>query len=85
MESLNSRLESDKEEEEWTRRLLDGDGELEGVFFVNERAVRRERRVLAHVFEVCFLKGGKGLFITSQSRSLHANEGNQMTRKGTSP
>ena len=31
------------------------------------------------------LKGGKGLFIKSQTRPIHANEGNQATRKGTSP
>ena len=29
--------------------------------------------------------GGEGLFINSQTRPLHANEGNQATRKGTSP
>jgi len=28
---------------------------------------------------------GKGLFINSQTRPLHANEGNQTTRKGNSP
>ena len=30
-------------------------------------------------------RGGKGLLIHSQIRPLHANEGNQMTRMGTSP
>ena len=30
-------------------------------------------------------QGGKGLFINSQTRPLHANEGNQTTRKGISP
>jgi len=29
--------------------------------------------------------GGKGLFINSQTRPLHANEGKQTRRKGTSP
>ena len=29
--------------------------------------------------------GGKGLFINSQTLPLHATEGNQVTRKGTSP
>ena len=28
---------------------------------------------------------GKSLSINSQTRQLHANEGNQITRKGTSP
>jgi len=31
------------------------------------------------------LAGGKSLFINSQTRPLHAYEGNQTTRKGTSP
>ena len=31
------------------------------------------------------LKPGNGLFISSQTRPLHANKGNQMTLKGTSP
>ena len=31
------------------------------------------------------LEGGKGLFINSQARPLRASEGNQATRKGTSP
>ena len=30
-------------------------------------------------------EGGKGVFIDSQTRPLHANEENQMTRKGPSP
>ena len=33
----------------------------------------------------CKRKRGKGLFINWQTRPPHANEGNQTTRKGTSP
>ena len=43
------------------------------------------RRALAGQLVRDVLPGGKGLFIGLETRPLHANEGNQKTRMGTSP
>ena len=46
---------------------------------------REEARAALQPVKPHLQNGGRGLFVNSQTRPLHASEDNQTTRKGTSP